>query len=97
MGIWYASTNVYRDGFHGEAVPADFQAHHAGAAVQGLGLVEDEVADAIVDFSASIILNGLQGVGVMTHQHVGPRIYQPTGFQPLAGHGLQCVLTAPVQ
>ena len=52
----------HRDGFHFEAVAAHSQTHHAGLAVQRLVLVEDEVAHAVVDLVAAVVLDGLRSL-----------------------------------
>ena len=78
-------------------IPCDFQADHAGAGVDGALLVEDEVADAVVDAVAVIVLDGLQGVGVVADKHVGAGINELAGFLPLLGNGFQGVFSAPVK
>ena len=71
--------------------------HHAGLTVQWLLLVEDEIADAIVDGFSTIVLDGLQRVGVVTDQGVGTSVDQSVGLQSLTGNGLQRVLATPVE
>ena len=97
IDIWYATAYFYRDGFHGEVVPADFQAYYAGAAVEGLGLVEDEIADAVVDLTATEVLDGLQGMGMVTHQDVGTRHDELMGLHTLTGNGLEGVFCTPMK
>jgi len=77
--------------------PCDAQADDAGAAVQRLLLVEDEVADAVKDGLTAVGFGGLQGVGVMSDDDVGAGINQGMGFQPLLGQRAQRVLGTPVQ
>ena len=77
--------------------PCDFQADHAGAGVDGILLVEDEVADAVVDSVAVVILDGLQGMGVMADEHIGTGINQLAGFLALLGNGFQGVFAAPME
>ena len=62
----YALSNLYRDGFYDEIVFFDAQAYNTGMTVQRLLLIEDEVADTIVDLPAVIVLNGLKGMCMMT-------------------------------
>ena len=69
---------------------------HTGLAVQGLLLIEDKVADAVIDGLALVALDGLQRVGVMTDQGVGTGINQSVGLQSLAGYRLERVLSTPV-
>ncbi len=93
--------NAFTD-FHGNHLyfggfPRDFQADHAGAGVDGALLVEDEVADAVVDAVAVVILDGLQGVGVMADEDVGSGINQLAGLLALLGNGFQSVLSSPVK
>ena len=66
-------------------------------AIDGLVLVEDEVANAVVDLLTTIVLDGLEGVGVVADQDVGTCLNQLVGFQSLTGYGFQGVLTAPMQ
>ena len=94
--VRYALTDFYRDGFYDEIVFFDAETYDTGSAVQGLLLIEDEVADAVVDFSTVIVFNGLKGVGMMTDKHIGTCQNELMGFQPLTGNGLQGMLTAPV-
>ena len=86
-----------RHGLCLDIIGSNAEAHHAGAAVEGVGLVEDEVANAVVDGMPVIVLDSLQGVGMVAYERVGPRSYQGVGLQALAGHGLQGVLAAPVE
>ena len=39
--------------------------NHAGTGVDGFGLVENKVADAVIDGATPVLFDGLQGVGVM--------------------------------
>jgi hypothetical protein len=66
----YALPDFYRDGFYDEIVFFDAQAYDTGTTVQWLLLIEDEVADTIVDLPAVIVLNGLKGMGMMTDQDI---------------------------
>ena len=77
--------------------PCDFQADHAGAGVDGTLLVEDEVADAVVDAVAVVVLDGLEGMGVMADEDVGSGINQLAGLFALLGYGFQGVFPAPVK
>ena len=77
--------------------PRDFQADHAGAGIDGTLLVEDEVADAVVDAVAVVVLDGLQGMGVMADEHVGSGINQLAGLLALLGNGFQGVFSSPVK
>ena len=77
--------------------PCDFQADHAGAGVNGFLLVEDEVADAVVDAVAVVVLDALQGMGMMADKNVGSGINQLAGFLALLGNGFQGVFSSPVK
>lgn len=63
----------------------DAQADDAGAGVERLLLVENEVADAVEDGLTAVGFGGLQGVGVMSDDDVGTGINQRVGLQPLLG------------
>ena len=91
--------NVDRDSFRLEAVLffGDAETHDAGLAVKGFRGVEDEIADAVVDLVAVVVLDGLQGVGVVADEHVSAGMYQHVGIVALQGYGLQRVFTAPVE
>ena len=60
-------------------------------------MVEDEVADAVVDAVAVVVLDGLEGMGVMADEDVGTGINQLAGFLALLGNGFQGVLSSPVK
>ena len=77
--------------------PCDFQADHAGAGVDGALLVEDEVADAVVDAVAVVVLDGLEGMGVMADEDVGTGINQLAGFLALLWNGFQGVFSSPMK
>ena len=87
----------HRDAFHFEAVAAHSQTHHAGLAVQGFVLVEDEVAHAVIDLVAAVVLDGLEGVGVMAHEHIGTRQHEHVGIVTLTENGLQLMLLPPME
>ena len=65
--------------------------------VDGILLVEDEVADAVVDSVAVVILDGLQGMGVVADEHIGTGINQLAGLLALLGNGFQGVFSSPVK
>ena len=46
---------------------------------------------------AVVILDGLQGMGVVADEDIGTGIYELTGFLSLLGNGLQRVLSSPVK
>ena len=87
----------HRNGLHFEAVLTHFQAHHTGLAVQGFVLVEDEVAYAVIDFVAAVFLDGLEGVGMVAHEHVSTSQNEHMGIVPLAENGLLLMLLPPVE
>lgn len=74
----------------------DSYLYHASAGVDGFALVEDEVANAVVDGLSLVGLNGLQRVGVVTYNNVGPGINHGPCLSALQGVGCQLVLNAPV-
>ena len=94
IDVRHASTDVYRDGFHLETILffCDGEAHDAGLAVEGLRGVEDKVADAVVDLVTVIVLDGLEGVGVMADEHIGSSVYQHVGIVTLTRHRLGSLL-----
>ena len=65
--------------------------------VDGILLVEDEVADAVVDSVAVVILDGLQGMGVVADEHIGTGINQLAGLLALLGNWFQGVFSSPVK
>ena len=67
---------LYRDGFHVRVVYRKHQSNHASAGVDRFGLVENKVADAVIDGATPVLFDGLQGVGVMANKEVGPCVYQ---------------------
>ena len=44
-----------------------------------------------------IVLDGLQGVGVMADEHIGSSVYQHVGIVTLTGHRLQRMLASPMK
>ena len=76
------------DGLHFETVATHSQPYHTGLAVQGFVLVEDEVANAVVDLTTTIVLDGLESVGMVAHEHVGTSHYKHMGVVPLTEYGL---------
>ena len=85
------------DGLHFETVATHSQAHHTSLAVQGFVLVEDEVAHAVIDLMTAVFLDGLEGVGVVTHEHVGTSQYEHVGIVPLTENRLQLMLLPPME
>ena len=71
-----------------EALSAYLYSYYAGLAVHGALLVEDEVTDAVVDFVAAIVLNGLQRMGVVADQYIGTGIDKLMSIKALAWNGL---------
>ena len=57
--IRYTLTDIYGDGFYIKVVLFNMQAPDTGLTVLGLGLVKDEIADAIIDLLAVIVLYSL--------------------------------------
>ena len=60
-------------------------------------LIEDEITDAVVDFAALEVLDGLQGMGVVTDEDVGTSLYQLMSLVTLTGNRLESVFAAPVE
>ena len=71
--------------------------HHASTGIEGTLLVEDEVADAVVDGTALVVLDGLKGMRMVADEGVGTSVYQRTGLKALLGDGLEGMLPTPVQ
>ena len=57
--IRYTLAYVYGDCYYIKAVGRNGDFHHAGTTIQWFWLVEDKVADAVVDFVTMIVFNGL--------------------------------------
>ena len=93
----YTMAYLYGYGLCFKGILGYYKTYHAGLAVQRLWLVEDKVANAVVDFLAAEILDGLHRVGMMAYQHVGTGINQLMGIPTLAVDGLQRVFPAPMQ
>ena len=79
-----------------EAVRRDLHRDHAGAGVERTVLVEDEVADAVIDGSSAIVFDGLQGVRMMADDEVGTGIHQTAGETTLQGLGSLMMLPSPM-
>ena len=52
------------------------QSNHASASVDGFGLVENKVADAVINGATLILFDGLERVGVVANKDVGTCVYQ---------------------
>ena len=89
--------DFYRDGFYNEIILFYLQLDDAGATVDGLVLVEDEVANAVIDLLTSEIFDSLEGVGVMAYQDIGASLYQLVGLQSLTGYWLQGMFATPME
>ena len=50
--------------------------NYAGTGVDGFGLVENKVADAVINGAILILFDGLQRVGVVANKDVGTCVYQ---------------------
>ena len=83
--------------FGGGSAGGDVERNGARPAVDGLLLVEDEVADAVEDGLAGDDFGGLQGVGVVPDETVGTGLDERTGFLPLLGQGSEGVFPSPVE
>ena len=68
--MWHTSLDVDREGLCFHVVLGNFYHYYASLAIERLLLVEDEVANAIVDIPAFIVFYGLQGVGMVTDQRI---------------------------
>lgn len=69
--IGRASAYFHRDSLCFHAIFPDMQTHDTGFRIKGFLLVENEVAYAVINLVTMKIFDGLQGVGMMTHQHIG--------------------------
>ena len=82
---WGTMVDANGNGVDFDIVFRDAQAHDAGPRVERLLLVEDEIADAVVNGLALVGLGGLQGMGVVADEDVGSGINDGVGFEPLLG------------
>ena len=60
-------------------------------------LVEDEVAYAVVDVMPVVVLDGLEGVGMMANEYVGSGIDEGVGLHSLQRRGSEGVFCTPVE
>ena len=89
--------DIHGNGLRCHAVTADLQPDDAGSAVNGLRLVEDEIADAVEDLVTAEVLDGLEAVGVVADKDVGTGKDELVGLMTLKGYRLKRVLAAPVE
>ena len=75
----------------------DDHLHHACLRVDRFLLVEDEVADAVIDGFPFVLFDGLHGMGVMANQGIGTGVNQLMGLPALLGCRLQGMLCSPMQ
>ena len=83
-------------GAEDEAVGGDVDSNDSSTAVDGLFLVEDEIAEAVVDTVSAVFFNRLQGVGVVSDDEVGTCIDDTAGEDTLLTDGFQMVFPAPM-
>ena len=57
-------------------VSCKYHPNHAGTGVDGFSLVENKVADAVINGATLILFDGLERVGVVANKDVGTCIYQ---------------------
>lgn len=57
-------------------VSCKYHPNYAGAGVDGFGLVENKVADAVINGATFILFDGLERVGVVANKDVGTCVYQ---------------------
>ena len=84
-------------GFYGGRTVGEPQPNETGAGVERARLVEDEVADAVVDTASTIVFDGLQRVAVMANEEIGSGFHQLVGQLPLCGGGLEFMFAPPMQ
>ena len=65
--VWDALPYLYGDGLSLHAVCIDGHLHHTSPRVDSFVLVEDEVADAVIDGFPFVLFDGLHGMGVMAN------------------------------
>ena len=58
----------------------DFHLYHAGFGVDGVLLVKDKITNTVVDIASFVMLDGLEGVGVMTDKGIGTCLHESMGF-----------------
>ena len=58
--------------------------YDAGTGVNGFVLVEDEIADAVIDGTTTVFLYGLQCVGMVTNECIGTCVDQLVCFLSLS-------------
>ena len=88
-------TDIHGDGLCRHVVTADLQPDNTGPAVDGLRLVEDEIADAVEYIVAVEILDGLETVGMVADEDVGSGKDELVGLVTLKGHRLERVIATP--
>ena len=71
MQIGNTLAYFYRNGGSTQLIGGDVQPYHTCFAVERLGLIEDEIAYAVVDFLAPKSFDGLERERVVTYQDVG--------------------------
>ena len=60
-------------------------------------MVEDEVADAVVDAVAVVVLDGLKCVGMVANEHIGTGVNELASFLALLGYGFRGMFAAPME
>lgn len=78
MGLTFYYFDGEWDGFY--LILADFHLYHAGLGINGILLVKDEITNTIVDIVPLVMLDGLEGVGVMADEGIGTGLHESMGF-----------------
>ena len=97
INVGHALADFDGDGFGLKTVFGYPESDNTGFGIEGALGVEDEVADAVIDRVTMVILDGLEGMGMVTDQGVGTCHDQAVGLETLTGYGLECVFAAPVE
>ncbi len=70
--------------------------YDAGTGIYGLVLVEDEIADAVIDRTTTVFLYGLQCMGVVTNKCIGSCVNQLVCLLTLSDSEGRLMLPSPL-
>ena len=84
----YALPDDDRNGFCPNTVGSDKQSHHTGLGIQWAHLIENKIPDAVVNAMSTVLLNGLQRMGMVTYHAVGASTDDAMNLHALTVSGL---------
>ena len=94
--MWNAVSYFNRNRLYLNRVMGNFNLYHTSLCVDGVGLVEDKVAYAVVDGLTLVVFYRLQSVSMVSNDDISTCVYDGMCLASLTDGWLQLVLYTPV-